>query len=83
MANRYKIPVPLSVRWGDAGSYHQPPVGWGSKRIGGSLRQIRVVITLKRDGERSLRTKELMDARLPRKTSKLQLNNARTAIRHR
>jgi hypothetical protein len=44
MASRFKIPAPIAVRWDDAESYGQPPVGWGSKHIGGSLWQIRVVI---------------------------------------
>ena len=83
MGNRFKIPVPVSVRWGNAGSYGQPTIGRGSKRKGVELRKIRAPSTLKRDGERRLRTKELVYARLPRKTSKLQLIVVRTAIRHR
>jgi hypothetical protein len=73
MGNRFKIPVPVSVRWGNAGSYGQPTVGGGSKHGGVEPRKIRAPLTLKCDGERRLRTKELVDALLPRKASKLQL----------
>ena len=55
----------------------------GSKRRGVESRKIRAPLTLKRDGERRLRTKELVYALLPRKASKLQLITVRTAIRHR
>ena len=34
----------VMVRWDDAGSCGQPPVGWGSKRIDGEFRQIRTPI---------------------------------------
>jgi hypothetical protein len=47
------------------------PCWWGSKHKGGSFRQIRKVLTLKCDGEGSLRMNKLMYALLPRKASKL------------
>ena len=45
----------------------------GSKHVGVEFRKTRTPLTLKCDGERRLRTKELVYALLPRKTSKLQL----------
>ena len=83
MENRYKIPVPIVSAMGLRRKLNQPAIGRRSKLVGGRLWQIRAFLTLKSDGERRLRTKELVYARLPRKTSKLQLIVVRTAIRHR
>ena len=53
------------------------------KRIGGDLRQIRDLITLRRDDELVLVTDEVTDAPLPGKSSKLQVRADRTVNRHR
>ena len=53
------------------------------KRIGGDLRQIRDLITLRRDDELTLVVDEVTDAPLPGKSSKLQVRADRTVNRHR
>ena len=53
------------------------------KRVGGGPRQIRDLITLRRDDELALVADEVTDAILPGKSSKLQVKADRTVNRHR
>ncbi len=71
MANRYKIPVPLFSSDGvTQEATCQPPVGGGLSSQVDISGKSGMLLTLSCDGERSLRTKELTDVRLPGKASK-------------
>ena len=72
MENRYKIPVPFVVRWGDAESEPGLLLVEVKVRRGKTQANPALVNPETRD-EGILRVNEVGVARLPRKTSKLQL----------